>query len=253
MSVLWSELSAEALRRRAEMKALVILPVASIEQHGPHLPTGVDTFLCSEICHRAARLVHASGRGVVVAPTVWMGLAEHHVAFGGTFTLSLSTYHALLGDLLRSIKRAGFHHILIVNGHGGNIAALQALTTDLTQETGAPIAVTTYFALATEDFAALLEDQKAVHHACEAETSMMMALSPQFVATGRLKEAFGPMPADGSSPLNRPINRWRSFKELSPSGVIGDARRASAQKGEKLINAAVEALAKRVIAGEPWA
>jgi creatinine amidohydrolase/Fe(II)-dependent formamide hydrolase-like protein len=66
----------------------------------------------------------------VVAPTVWMGLAEHHVAYGGTFSISIATYHALLRDLCDAILRAGFKQILIVNSHGGNSAALTALTTD---------------------------------------------------------------------------------------------------------------------------
>ncbi|MBX9619636.1 MAG: creatininase family protein [Hyphomicrobiales bacterium] len=253
MSVLWSELSAAHLRHKAEAGALVILPVASTEQHGPHLPTGVDTYLCAAVCERAGRLMHDQGKHVVVAPTLWVGLAEHHVSFGGTFTLGLRTYHALLADLLASIKRAGFKQTIIVNGHGGNIAALQALTTDLTRELDIALGVTTYFTLATESFAATLEDQKAVHHACEAETSMMMAIRPDLVLNDRLNEAHGPFALDGTSPLNRPLNHWRSFKEITDSGVIGDARRATPAKGETLMAAAAAALATKLIAGEPWA
>lgn len=252
MSVLWSELSAENLRKRAADGALVLLPVASTEQHGPHLPTGVDAYQCAFVCEAAARLMAAQGQPVVVAPTLWMGLAEHHVAFGGTFSLSLSTYHALLRELLRSIKRAGFHKTVIVNGHGGNIAALQALTTDLTLESEMALGVTTFFALATDAFAQTLDDQKAVHHACEAETSMMMALRPDLVLMERLSEAHGPYNADGSSPLNRPLNSWRSFKDITPSGVIGDARRATPEKGRKLTEAAARALADNLLSGAPW-
>ena len=253
MSVLWSELSAGHLRDKAEAGALVILPVASTEQHGPHLPTGVDAYLCAAVCERAACLMQDRGKQVVVAPTLWVGLAEHHVSFGGTLTLSLRTYHALLADLLTSIKRAGFKRTIIVNGHGGNIAALQALTTDLTRELDVALGVTTYFTLATESFAATLEDQKAVHHACEAETSMMMALRPDLILHDRLNDAHGPFALDGTSPLNRPLNHWRSFRDITNSGVIGDARRATPAKGDTLIAAAAEALATRLVAGEPWA
>ena len=66
----------------------------------------------------------------MVAPTVWCGLADHHVAFGGTFTLSLATYYAVLQGLCRSIQKAGFKRIVIVNGHGGNIQALDTFTAD---------------------------------------------------------------------------------------------------------------------------
>lgn len=115
----WNRLTAEALRSLAARDAIVLLPAASTEQHGPHLPTGVDDMLVTEVCRRTARLVEEIP--VVVAPTVWCGLADHHVALGGTFTITLATYHALLRDLCRSILGAGFRRIVLVNGHGGNI------------------------------------------------------------------------------------------------------------------------------------
>jgi creatinine amidohydrolase len=249
--VLWNRMTANELRRAAEQDSIVLLPVASTEQHGPHLATGVDTFLGSEVCRRAAELV-AKQRPIVVAPTVWMGLAEHHVAYGGTFSISLATYHALLRDLCDAILRAGFKRILIVNSHGGNTAALAALTTDLTRELKAPIATTSIYALPHEheSFAAVLEDQKRVQHACEAETSMMMAAFDDCVRTDKLAEAFGP--ENMRSPTSRPLLVWRSFKDVTPCGVIGDARRASAQKGESLLAIAAKLLADELVVGAPW-
>ena len=144
--VLWNRMTAAELRRAADKGAIVLLPVASTEQHGPHLATGVDTFLGGEVCRRTAELA-AKQKPVVVAPTVWMGLAEHHVAYGGTFSVSIATYHALLRDLCDAILRAGFKKIMIVNSHGGNSAALTALTTDLSRELRAPIATTSVYAL----------------------------------------------------------------------------------------------------------
>jgi creatinine amidohydrolase len=251
--VLWNRLPAPALKERAQAGALVLLPVASTEQHGPHLATGVDTVLCSEVCRRTALRI-AAQRPVVVAPTVWMGLAEHHVAFGGTFTVTLDTYHALLRDLCRSILRAGFKHILIVNGHGGNIAALAALTTELTHELGAPIGTTSYWNMPHETgaFGEILEDQKGVQHACEAETSMMMAVAPELVDNAKLEHAKGPQFPMGST-FSRPVLAWKSFADITPTGVMGDARKASAAKGEKLIDTAARMLADKLIAGEPWA
>src|SRR5215471_164580 len=129
-SVLWRELTAEDLRAKAAADAIVILPVASMEQHGPHLPVGVDSILCEAVCRTAAEAV-GEEVPVVVAPTLWCGLAEHHMAFGGTFTLDIPTYLALLGCLVRSVARQGFKRLLIVNGHGGNMAALKAFLPDL--------------------------------------------------------------------------------------------------------------------------
>jgi creatinine amidohydrolase len=248
--VLWNRMTAETLRARAGEGAIVLLPVASTEQHGPHLATGVDDYLCSEACRRAALLI-VNQRPIVVAPTVWCGLAEHHVAFGGTFTLTLPTYHALLRDLCRSILRAGFNHILIVNGHGGNITALNALTVELTRELSAPIATTTYILAGAEETKAILEDQDGVRHACEGETSMMMALKPDLVDRARLPQAHGPS-LDMGGALSRPIHAWKSFKELTPSGVMGDARRATPAKGEAILDACAKGLADRLLKGEPW-
>jgi creatinine amidohydrolase len=247
----WNRLSAEALRALAAKDAIVLLPVASTEQHGPHLPTGVDDFLCTEVCRLTAAEL-APDCPVVVAPTVWCGLADHHVAFGGTFTLSLGTYHALLRDLCRSILKAGFRRIVLVNGHGGNIQALGTLVGELTRELEAPIAVTTYFMEGHPAMAGILEDQQGVMHACEAETSMMMVVHPGLVNTERFAEAHGPgFNILGS--LVPSLKRFHSFTELTPSGVLGDARKASADKGAKLLAACAAALAARLRAGEPWA
>jgi creatinine amidohydrolase len=250
--VLWNRMTAEELRQKAVEDAIVLLPVASTEQHGPHLTTGVDAFLGGEGCQRAAKIV-ARSRPIVVAPVVWMGLADHHVAFGGTFSLSLSTYQCLLKELCGSILQAGFRKILIVNSHGGNTAALNAMTTDLARELSAPIAATLLYSLPHESgaYAEILEDQKTVRHACEAETSMMLASFADCVRSDRIVEAFGPI-SNRKVSLATPLNLWRSFKELTPSGVLGDARRASAAKGERLLDVAAELLAAKLVGGEPW-
>ena len=248
----WARLKASDLNALAAAGALVLLPVASTEQHGPHLATGVDAYLCGEICRRTAEKLAVAKVPAVVAPTLWAGLAEHHVAFGGSFTLSVATYHALLRDLCGSILRAGFSRIVVVNGHGGNVSALNALSAELTRELDAPVAVATYWLLAEEAFAEILEDQRSVLHACEAETSMMLAQHPDLVDRARLSEAVGPVPERAGSALSQPLHRWRSFREITPTGVIGDARRASPDKGGRLLEAAAEALAGRLARGEPW-
>jgi creatinine amidohydrolase len=248
--IAWNRLSAEALRALAARDAIVLLPVASTEQHGPHLPTGVDDFLCSEVCRRVAAEL-APDVPIVVAPTVWFGLADHHLPFGGTFSLSLATYYAVLRDLCRAILGAGFRRIVIVNGHGGNMQALAAFTGELTRELNAPIAMTTYFMEAPADMERILEDQKGVMHACEAETSMMMAIHPELVNRPRLADAHGPN-LDLTTSLIPSLKVFRTFAELTASGVAGDARKASAAKGEALLAACAAAIAARLRAGQPW-
>src|SRR6185503_19826414 len=101
----------------------------------------------------------AADVAVVVAPTLWCGLAEHHMAFGGTFTFDIPTYRAVLLAFLRSIARHGFRRVLIVNGHGGNKTALNAFLPDLVVETGLILRVTTYFDVSPAALEAILEDQ----------------------------------------------------------------------------------------------
>ena len=237
-SVLWMDLTAEELRAKAAADTIVVLPVASIEQHGPHLPVGVDTILCSGVCKAAAE--RAADIDVVVAPTLWCGMAEHHMAFGGTFTFDIPTYRAVLLSFLKSIERHGFHRVLIVNGHGGNIAALTAFLPDFARETRLHVEATTYFMLAQDAFPPLLQDQKGVQHACEVETSMMMVLAPGSVREPRLAEAFG---ARDGLPGRATVSRHRSFREMTETGVVGDARRATPEKGQACLDACADALA----------
>jgi creatinine amidohydrolase len=246
---MWKELTAEDLRAKAADNAIVVLPVASMEQHGPHLPVGVDTFLCEAVC-RAGAEIAAKDVPVVVAPTLWCGMAEHHMAFGGTFTFDIPTYQAVLAAFLTSIKRHGFNRVFIVNGHGGNIAALNAFLPDLTRGTGLALYATTYFELSKADIGQYLEDQKQVQHACEVETSMMMVVAPATVKHDRLPEAFGMLNGDPRKAF--PAQRFHSFKDLTPSGVVGDARRASAAKGEKLLAVCGEGLAAALKDREMW-
>ncbi|GHB14354.1 creatininase [Streptomyces tendae] len=247
--VLWNRLTAAQLRELAARDAVVLLPVGATEQHGPHLPTGVDDLLAAEVSRRAA-LVAAEHTRVVVTPSVWSGLSEHHIAFGGTFTVSLSTLHALLRDICRSIVRAGFSRILIVNGHGGNMTALNALTTELTVELSVPLACTSYFTAGRETVQRTLETQPGLMHACEGETSLMMAAFPELVRTENLDSARGPeitLPAESTDPVYLAV----PFDRITESGVAGDARAASAEKGERLLAGCAQALAD-IVLGDPW-
>ncbi len=243
METSWQRLRAAELNERAAAGAVVLLPVASTEQHGPHMATGTDCWLVGEVCDRAAAKLVAMGRSVVVAPVVWAGLAQHHLDFGGSFTLSLATYQSLMLDLGRSIKRAGFRRVVVVNGHGGNMTALNAMSAELTLSLGISLAITTYFQLAETALAPILEDQPGVLHAGEAETSMMLAIQPDLVDKSRLAEAKGPITARAGAALGGAMHHWRSFKDITASGVLGDARRATAAKGERLLEAAAEVLA----------
>lgn len=239
----WMKLTAPELRERIARDPVLILPVASVEQHGPHLATGVDTVLASGVALATARALQSRGVQVLVAPCVWHGLAEHHMEFGGTFTLDVDTFRAVLRGLVRSAARHGVRRVFLLNGHGGNTEAVAVAAAEAAQDLGIAVAAATYWLALATPFGAILEQQPNVKHACEAETSMMMALAPASVRIERIAEAIpaeGPVAGTGLPPG---VSRARSFARFAPTGVIGDPRAASAEKGERLLAAAAEGLA----------
>ena len=247
----WAKLKAHELRELAEQKAVVILPVAAMEQHGPHLPVMTDTCIGLEVAKRAAAKASAV-RPTVVAPVVWHGLSEHHMPFGGTLTLDHDTFFAVLKCLVRSLVRHGFTDILISNSHGGNVLAINTAADQLAPEFGATIVTTTYVREAAEAIGGLLEDQPHIMHACEGETSMMMALVPDLVDGSDLaalatKRKRGPLDAGKAS------YRWRSYTHASANGVSGNPARASVEKGQNILEAAASAIAELITDEEAWA
>lgn len=249
----WMKLTAAEVQQAAAENALVIVPVASLEQHGPHLCTGTDIILGGNVALETAKRLAAGGMPVIVTPVVWTGLAEHHMAFGGTVTLDSSVFLALLHGVVGSVARHGFQRVMLMNGHGGNAEAIGTAATELAVEFGIRVAGATYWHMVPEAIAPLLEAQPTLMHACEAETSMVWHLMPEGVRPERLPEAVGPKSSrvEGQPPG---LLMRRSFREISETGVVGDARTASAEKGAKLLDAiatrAAEVLANPRLWGE---
>ncbi len=247
----WAKLKAQELRDLANRNAVVILPIAATEQHGPHLPVMTDTRIGGEVAVRAARKAFAS-RPTVVAPVLWSGLSEHHMPFGGTFTLDHDTFVGVLRCLIGSLVRHGFSDVLISNSHGGNIRAMQAAADQLTAELGATVVATTYATEGADAIAALLEDQQSIMHACEGETSMMLVLEPDLVDRLNL----GSLATDrgnGFLGAGQASYRWRPFAHMTANGVSGNPAKANAEKGERLLEAAADAVAALIVDPDTWA
>lgn len=253
MEVQWGRLRADQLRERAQHDAVVVLPLGAMEQHGPHLPVQVDTVLVGEIAERAALQV-ADRAPVVVLPTLWCSLSEHHMPFGGTVTLSFATLDALIGDVVRSVVRHGFRRIFLLNGHGGNRSAINVITDRLTIELQIPMACATYWGLAAHGTATVLEAQESIHHACEAETSMMWALHPDLVHEPAVAAAGGEIvtTASGIAGIEPAVYRWRSFPSRTETGAIGVPGAATAEKGEALLDGIAAGLAAALMDQRLW-
>ncbi|MEM9046014.1 MAG: creatininase family protein [Pseudomonadota bacterium] len=246
----WMRLKAHELRELAQRDAVVILPIAAVEQHGPHLPVMTDTRLGHEVAMRAAAIAYAT-RPTIVTPVVWSGLSEHHMPYGGTLLVSHATFRAILRDLVTVLIRNGFKDILISNSHGGNENAMRQIVDELSSELTATLVATTYPFEAGDAFNALLEDQPMIDHACEAETSMMLAVEPDLVDTSDLAGVATEMKPDLWQ-VGRAAYRFRSMTHGTANGVSGNPACATAEKGEKLLNVAAQALADLIVDPKTW-
>lgn len=239
MEVRWERHTGPELKALAERGALPVLPIGSLEQHGPHLPVWTDSHAAHAMSVAAAKL--ATDIPAIVLPPLWTGLSEHHLPFGGTITIDHATLHALLRCVVRSLQAQGFTRLLIVNGHGGNIDPLAVSVRELSHEFGMPVVTTTWPSVAPAEIAATLTTQSGVMHACEGETSVWLALEPDQVREDKLDEAAG---GNAGTQVRPGFSRFYSFAERAPrTGVKGDPRAATAEKGQAIIEAVAKNLA----------
>ncbi|WP_240782497.1 creatininase family protein [Roseococcus sp. SYP-B2431] len=239
MEVRWERCTGPELKALAEKGALPVLPIGSLEQHGPHLPVWTDSFISHALSVAAAKL--ATDIPAIVLPPLWTGLSEHHLPFGGTITIDHATLHALLRCIVRSLQAQDFTRLLIVNGHGGNIDPLAVSVRELAHEFGMPVVTTTWPNVAPAEIARTLTTQPGIMHACEGETAMWLALDEGQVRKDKIEEAAG---GNAGTPSPAGYSRFYSFAERAPrTGVKGDPRAATAGKGQAMIDAVAKNLA----------
>jgi mycofactocin precursor peptide peptidase len=221
-------------------RRLLVVPTGSCEQHGPHLPMDTDTRVAVAVASRAC----AGRPGVALAPAVAIGASGEHAAFPGTLSIGTEALALLLVELGR---HASLHWpaMLLVNGHGGNAAAIDAARRRLRAEGRACHAW--HAGLPPEGRAAAGLDLAADPHAGRFETSVMLALAPGLV---RLDLA---APGD-TRPLAQlmPELRAGGVRAVSSSGVLGDPTGASAAEGERILAALTTALSaamEEILAG----
>jgi creatinine amidohydrolase len=256
----WLRLSAGAVTDRAAgVGSVLVVPVGSTEQHGPHLPTGTDTLLVDAACQAAVARVEDE-LPVVLAPPVWTGFSPHHRAFGGT----ISPPHAVLRRYLHGIGAAaiplGFDAVLYVNGHGGNGPLVGSVVSTLgAAQSDAEVLGVTYFDLAAPVADELREsDVGGMAHGGEFESSLMLYLYPDLVdaeALASVDPVYRDEPYEwaGREMFDAgPLSVYRPFDVYSESGVLGDPTLASAEKGEALhdwLIAELETLLRGINAG----
>jgi creatinine amidohydrolase/Fe(II)-dependent formamide hydrolase-like protein len=233
----WSEV--EAFLERSKT---IVIPIGSTEQHGPTGLLGTD-WLCSEII---AHELHRSGADILVGPTFNIGVAQHHLGFAGTISLRPSTFIAAIGDWVRSLVVHGFQRIYFLNGHGGNIATIEAAFSELyaqasfaKQSAGFVLKLGNWWEL--PGVTALAREQFPVGHGSHAEPSEIAIT--QWAYPQAIKHAHYSPQIAGSGPIREAMD----FRARHPDGRMGsDPALATPELGGALVKMAVSGLLSEV-------
>jgi creatinine amidohydrolase len=234
------EMTYPQLRHVARDATVVLAPIAACEQHSQHLPTITDTVLVTGV---AEGVEAGLPERVLLLPTLWLGASAHHLRFGATLSAEVDTHVAMLCDLLVPLLEDGYQRLMLLNGHGGNIDTMQTALRRLQPRYRQRIlAAASYWDLAAPELAALAEGpRKVMGHACEFETSMMLALRPDLVRREAIRDD---PPRD--DPVLRGLYLAEDMWQRTDHGAVGYPERASADKGRACLDTAIARTAEVV-------
>ncbi|MCC6492536.1 MAG: creatininase family protein [Pirellulales bacterium] len=248
----WTELTSPSLGALSH-GTICVLPLGATEQHGPHLPVGADQLIADAL---AERLDAACGGKLLLLPGLPATCSEHHMAFPGTLTLDHETCARVVMQLIQSAARHGFRRFFVLNAHGGNMAiggVIAEQVAKLLPEVDAVFG--TWFRMASEALRPLVEGAyPAVGHACEFETSLIMALRGELVNESAI--------ADGGTPPDSnllrfdllsggPTVRAVPFDRITTNGVWGKPSLATAKKGTAILEIVLPAIRRLLQAHWP--
>ena len=237
------ELTWPEAQKRFEEVDVAILPVGSIEQHGPHLPVDTDAFDAEYLSLEVARV--CSDPKPIVLPLMPYGVSYHHADFSGTISVDPETLSKVVYEIGMCVARQGITKLVIINGHGGNIPALHLAAQLINRDAHVFTCVDTGES-SDADIAQMIETPNDVH-AGEAETSTSLAIRPNLV---RMSEARTFVPNFSSRFLNfsskRSVGWYAHTRRLSPEGVLGDPSKATPEKGRKMWERMIQNLVELV-------
>lgn len=239
----FEELTRDELNELAP-RSTVVVPVASTEQHGPHLPVCTDAVIVTALAERVVARGRDAGLPLLVAPTLPFGFSHYHRSFGGTISVGLQLLGELLAAIGESLALAGFRRIVFLNGHGGNDASVQAVGDRLVHERGLQVQVAAIsYWVGVDDLLpdTVLGAGPFPGHAGGFETSCMLALRPDLVRLDRRPAPEAQVRALGERGPRNVVVRSPGIWEDS-DGRTDDASRASAEVGEAALAVIVQNL-----------
>jgi creatinine amidohydrolase len=236
----WPEIKQAVAEQR-----VAVLPVGTIEQHGPHLPLVTDVLTASEMSRMAVeRIVHEA----LLMPPVHYSFNEHHLDFPGTIAITGETIVSYVTDIGVSLAHHGFRKVLLVNGHGSNVPFLDIAARNITNRSEAICAMVSWWSLIPRPLFEELRESDTpggMAHACELETSVLLHLRSDLVQMDKARKDISFQPTeffywDLQTPSPVFFQEW--FSRYSRTGAVGDPTLASAEKGRRFAEAVVERL-----------
>ena len=235
----WTEMNWSDFTASDTARWIAVLPLAATEQHGPHLPLGVDGFIADAYLARVCALV-PDDLPVTFLPVQRIGQSDEHVAYPGTLTLSAATVIRVWTEIGESVARAGVKKLVLVTSHGGNVSAMEIVARDLRVRHGMLVVTVGWHRFGYPDGAFEGEERRHGIHGGDIETSLMLAGRRDTVDMGRA-------PAEPPTTVAmaeefcwlgafRPAGFGWMTQDLHPSGAVGDASRATAKKGEAALD-----------------
>ena len=235
----WSEMTWADVSGADTARWIAVLPLAATEQHGPHLPLGVDSFIADAYLARVRALVPA-GLPVSFLPVQRIGQSDEHIAYPGTLTFSAATVIRAWTEIGESVARAGVKKLVLVTSHGGNVSAMEIVARDLRVRLGMLVVTVGWHRFGYPDGAFDAEERRHGIHGGDIETSLMLADRRDTV---RMEHAPSEQPTTVAMAQEfkwlgafRPAGFGWMTQDLHESGAVGDAARATAQKGEAALD-----------------
>ena len=234
--LLWAEMRRDQFEEAVTRDPVVVLPIGSIEQHGPHCPVDVDLSIPTHIAIEASR--GTTDFPLIVGPPLPFGFTHYNQGFPGTITLQLETFVAVVGDICLSIHRNGFRRLILLNGHGGNHHPIRAIAVKIAEHNAFSIAIS-HWDLVAQEIKEWGDRDSGIGHGGEWETSLQLYLRPHLVDRDKqIAESWTPSVDEKFEQFARFPERRRE----TPYGVMGDPTVASAEKGERYVKLAVKRL-----------
>ncbi|RLE49772.1 MAG: hypothetical protein DRJ21_02170 [Candidatus Methanomethylicota archaeon] len=249
LSVKLEEYTWPEVKELDKNKCIIIIPVGSFEQHGYHMPLITDTYIPYKIALLAAEKVKEPF--LLVIPPVVYGCSEHYLGFAGTISIKPDTLRELIKDICRSLIHHGFKKLIVLNGHGGNYAALQLAIREIKGTFhDVIIALVNWWELVA-DIIRQVRESKVMHHADEIETSVALALGLKVYMDKTIDYIPKPFSEYYTLDLVSPPPKLMVFGWLKRgySGVIGESSKANREKGEIIVKVLIDRLidlAKRI-------